>query len=61
MSLWTYYISECDNLHITEYEFSEIGKIIRSQLILDNGFCLSDNGKILEKTYVKNRDDIWKE
>ena len=43
-----------DVLYYTKYEFSEIGKIIRSQLILDNGFCLSDNGKILKKTYGKN-------
>lgn len=35
-----------DGLFLVEYETEEFGKIIRSQLILDNGQCLTDNWTI---------------
>lgn len=35
-----------DGLFLAEYETEEFGKIIRSQLILDNGQCLTDNWTI---------------
>ena len=35
-----------DELFLAEYETKEFGKIIRSQLILDNDQCLTDNWTI---------------